>query len=1031
MALDLIFLGGASEVGASCVALRFADSWLVVDAGVRMSGVAEERLPNFSPLEGKPVAAIVVTHAHADHIGALPILHRMYPSAPIYTTSASIQLMTIMLADAITVMEKRAAEELELPLYDSEAVAQMLRRLRPLPIDDRLPIPEIPGLRISLRLAGHIAGAVSVGLEHPEGRVVISGDISVAPQRTIQGAQVPLVSEPDILILESTYGGREHAQRRMEEQRLAAEVAAAIQRGGHVLIPAFALGRAQEVILILQEAQRRRDIPHFTVWVDGLVRRVCTAYHTIPTFLSPAVRQRIVRGQPVFFTDRIHMVEPSQRKGILHGQPSCIIASSGMLTGGPSRWYAERLLPRPEATIALTGYQDEEAPGRALQQVAAGLRNAVVLGEQTVTVVAHVMTYYLSGHADHAELIGFAQQIRPRLVALVHGDGGARNSLADGLRASGMSVVLPPTGEMLHLPTTRRADSHAEARADAPPALPQRTNQQAPDSAEVLARVIWEAEGRPVEPVVLEAREVARRWYGVEGTPEEIQAMRDVLATGVLHFHPMIALTGFYRLMPPATLRQSAPVAIPRVEAGSLILARINGGAVAPWFCQRVAAGILTGVGPSRQPVHQRVTVRDVVAWVGHWDVPASSTSDAQQRVIDDWMLQSHTYRSHISARAVASAMNPAQPYDLDTLVLAVGHTADDLSWRLLVARLIVAHPRVFTLVPATHPLQDARWSVRLTARWEDALEESVTQPRPDTHAIQQRIDWHLRGAKDLYRRSIDSDTGSVTLRFRFPLTAEARYGPQLAALRAELPVGVEIGGETDHTALLNIVQFHLRPILDIKGVPIMLPRERRVKVTYQGTPADEALQAALATIEERTGFQAVLVPAVPPVHTANSPVAPQTASTPSKRGYQFVIGAAKAERSDRTGALAIAEEVLAGVVLKIDLDPANGFIIVRFPLPQIDFPRHAALLEEVVRRTGWALRVRPHAQHTLLEEKLRAAVPDETKLRLPASIYAQRQVVEVRYNDHLDAAGIDAAQMAFQQATGWQLILRLVKGTQ
>ncbi|NTW97247.1 MAG: MBL fold metallo-hydrolase, partial [Oscillochloris sp.] len=586
MTFDVAFLGGASEVGASCIVVRFGDSWLVVDAGVRMSGAAEERLPDFSALDGAHVAAIVITHAHADHIGALPILHQRFPSAPIYTTSASIRLMTIMLADAIAVMEKRAAEELELPLYDSAAVEQMLRRLTPLAVDDRHAIPEIPGLVVSLRLAGHIAGAVSVGLEHPEGRVVISGDISIAPQRTIQGAQAPLVTQPDLLILESTYGGREHAPRRMEEQRLAAEVAAAIQRGGHVLIPAFALGRAQEVILILQEAQRRREIPHFTVWVDGLVRRVCAAYSTIPTFLSPAVRQRVVRGQPVFFTDTIHMVAPAQRKGILQGQPACIIASSGMLTGGPSRWYAERLLTCPEATVALTGYQDEEAPGRALQQVAAGQRDAVVLGEQRVTVAAKVMTYYLSGHADQAELVGFAQQIRPRLVALVHGDGGARNGLAAALRASGMSVALPPTGDVLHVPTTRRAVSQPVTQAS-----PAHTRHAAPDTAEALALALWEEEGRPVEPVVVEAREVARRWYGAEGAPEEIQAVVAVLAADPHRFQPIAALAGFYRLLPPAALRQSAPVETPRVEAGSLILARINGTVVAPWFCQRVTGG--------------------------------------------------------------------------------------------------------------------------------------------------------------------------------------------------------------------------------------------------------------------------------------------------------------------------------------------------------------------------------------------------------------------------------------------------------
>ena len=1019
MTFDVAFLGGASEVGASCIAVRFGAAWLVVDAGVRMSGAAEERLPDFSPLEGAHVAAIVISHAHADHIGALPILHQRFPSAPIYTTAASMRLMTIMLADAIAVMAKRAAEELELPLYDSEAVEQMLRRLMPLAVDERHAIPEIPGLVVSLRLAGHIAGAVSVGLEHPEGRVVISGDISIAPQRTIQGAQPPLVTAPDLLILESTYGGRVHTPRQLEEQRLAAEVAAAIQRGGHVLIPAFALGRAQEVILILQEAQRRRAIPHFTVWVDGLVRRVCAAYSTIPTFLSPAVRQRVVRGQPVFFTDTIRMADPGQRKGILQGQPACIIASSGMLTGGPSRWYAERLLTRPEATVALTGYQDEEAPGRALQQVAAGQRSAVVLGDQRVTVAAKVMTYYLSGHADQAELVGFAQQIRPRLVALVHGDGGARNGLAAALRASGMAVVLPPTGDMLHVPTARRVVSQPVTQAPLT-----HTHQAAPASAEALALALWQEEGRPVEPVVIDVRAVARRWYGAAGTPEAIASVVGLLAAAPQHFQPIAALAGFYRLLPPAALRQSAPVETPQVAAGSLILARINGGAVVPWCCQRVAAGVISGVGPSRQPAHQPVGVRDVVAWVGHWDVPSDSPGDAQQRVIDDWLLQSRTQRSHVSARAVAATMTAGQRYDLATLVAAVGQVTDDLAWRLHIAQLVVANPRMFAITPAAHPLQDARWSVQLAARWEDARAEEAAQPRPDTHAIQQRIDWHLRGAADLYRRSIDPTTGDVTLRFRFPLTAEARYGVQLAALRAELPVRVAINAETDLTALLNIVQLHLRPLVTIKGVPTVAQAERQVTVAYQGEPLAEVLATAITAITVRTGFAVVVRPMVASVVMPG--VAPQPASAKVK--HQLVVGTPAADRGDSSVAMAVAREVLAEAALQIDLDPTNGVVIVRFPLPHADIQRHAERLAKVVRRTGWAVRVRPHAQHTALEAAARVALPASAELMLPLSVYTQRQTVEGRYRGHLDETAVQAARVAFAQATGWQLLLHLVE---
>ncbi|NTU81311.1 MAG: MBL fold metallo-hydrolase [Chloroflexales bacterium] len=1074
--VEVIFLGGI-DVGASCTALRFGDAWLVVDAGVRMTGEPEQRLPDLAALDGKPVAAILVTHAHADHIGALPLLHEKFPEAPIYATSATIRLMTIMLADALAVMAKRAQEELELPLYDAELVERMLRRLTPLPVDTRLPLPEIPDLVVSLRLAGHIAGAVSVGLEHPQGRVVLSGDISLAPQRTIEGAQPPLVSEPDLLILESTYGGRRHAQRQEEERRLAADVAAVITRGGHVLIPAFALGRAQEVLLILQEAQRRREIPQFPVWVDGLVRRVCFAYSTFPGFLGPAMRQRIVRGQAAFFSEHIQMVSnPSQRMGIVQGQPACIVASSGMLTGGPSAWFAGQLVSHREAAILITGYQDEEAPGRALQEAAAGRRGTLKLGGRTLSLAARVMTYSLSGHADEQELVAWAKQIRPRQVALVHGDDSARQSVAAALQAAGLAVVLSQQGETLRvgqatqgrpLATQGRplaAQGHAAAIPVAAPPLPARTRQAPPDGPEVLAQALWEGAGRPVEPTIVEVHEAARSWYGAEGTPEEVQAVAALIAADPHRFQPLAALPGFVRLMPPAATRQSTTGALPRLRDGSLILAQINGSLIVPWVCQGVSGGVIAGVGPSRYPVHQPVLLRDLVAWVGQWDVAEGATPDARQRVLDDWLLQSSTQRSHTSARVIAQAMQPGRHYDLDTLLEDVGRPASELPWRLHVARLIALHPRLFQIIPAAQPLQDARWSVRLAPTAQTTLQHHGGQPRPDQNAIQQRIDWHFQGVRELYRRSTDAETGDVVLRFRFPLTAERRFATQIAALRDELPVSVEVAaGDTDQTALLNLIQQHLRPLLQLTGTPSVFHQERRVEVRYGGEPAADALAAALDAIEERSGFRVVCVPAPAPSPRplpapsaqpkaapnprpapASTPAPPAPAPRPApartpavsptipppKRRDLFTIGAPATERMERDEAVAQAQDILIGLVVGIDADKNTTTLFVRLPLPYGDMQRHRARLEQVVAVTGWGVRVRPHPQHQALEAAVLAALPAGIELVPPLSITSQKQLIQARYRGSADAAVLARVQGEFERVEGWRLTLLPAEGS-
>jgi len=272
--MQIIFIGGASGIGASCLAIQLAEQWIIVDAGVRTDRKSDP-LPDLALLEGKDVRAIFVTHAHADHIGALPLLHQAFPTVPIFASRGTALLMEVMLADALKIMTRRAVEEMELPLYPETLVSSMLTQVRPLPVGEPLTLPILPGITIQASRAGHIAGAVSLGFVASDGSIVVSGDISSTPQRTVLGAVPPSVEHPDLLVLESTYGSRLHPNRQGEELRLAQAVAESLANGGHTLIPCFGLGRGQEVLLLLQAAQEKGQIPDFPIYVDGLVRRVC------------------------------------------------------------------------------------------------------------------------------------------------------------------------------------------------------------------------------------------------------------------------------------------------------------------------------------------------------------------------------------------------------------------------------------------------------------------------------------------------------------------------------------------------------------------------------------------------------------------------------------------------------------------------------------------------------------------------------------------------------------------------------------
>ncbi len=464
-------VGGASEVGASLLIVEAAGRRILVDAGIRPGRSGGDTLPDLARLQDDGgIDAVIVTHAHADHIGALPLAVGAFPAAPVLATPATADLMRVMLADAVRIAEGRWRDSGELPPYSAGAVSALLERIHPLGFHDPYPLfrddnSDAPW-QVTFYPAGHVLGAAMVLLDTPDGTLLVSGDVSLAPQRTVAAAAPPR-RQVDALILESTYGNRLHSARAAEEERLVAQVSAVLARGGHCLIPAFALGRAQEVLLILAQARRDGKLTA-PVWVDGLVRTVCGVYQAHPAAAPPALRTLIERqGNPFIAPEKgIRAVEaPAQREAILAGEPSVIVTSSGMLTGGPSVFYARRLADEARHAILITGYQDEESAGAALLALAAAdaaTPRTLSLEGQTVEVRCAVDRYNLSAHADGDELASLAAGARPRLVALVHGDEGARTALLEKLVAAGHTCMAPRNGETISVPG-RRAQGAAGA----------------------------------------------------------------------------------------------------------------------------------------------------------------------------------------------------------------------------------------------------------------------------------------------------------------------------------------------------------------------------------------------------------------------------------------------------------------------------------------------------------------------------------------------------------------------------------------
>ena len=467
--IRLSFLGGATEIGASSLLIEVADRALLVDCGVRFR--TGNPLPDLDPLTGRRLDAVLVTHAHSDHTGALPVVHDAFPETPIYLSPPTLDLVRILQRDALKLMDMASEREGELPLYGEKQVEHMLAASVPIHHGDPVTFGDI---EVTWLPASHILGASMIHLATPAGHVLVTGDYSIEAQRT-----VPALSRPaqpvDLLITESTYGNRLHADRGAAENRLVARVQEVLLAGGRVLIPAFAIGRAQEVLLILKRALRNGQLPPVPVFADGMVRAVCDVYARHVRYVARGLGHDIMRARHPFFDDHIRRVEGVDgRREVLEAGPCVIVASSGMLAGGPSAFYAAALAACPQDAIFITGYQDEESPGHALLRLAnQEADRSLRLGDTVVKVRCAFESYNLSAHADRLQMIGLAEALSPRTVVMVHGDAEAKQALAKGMRCHDVQVAEDGAQLDRRFPVRRawRAPPPVEIDADAARAL--------------------------------------------------------------------------------------------------------------------------------------------------------------------------------------------------------------------------------------------------------------------------------------------------------------------------------------------------------------------------------------------------------------------------------------------------------------------------------------------------------------------------------------------------------------------------------
>lgn len=302
---------------------------------------------------------------------------------------------------------------------------------------------------IELRLfnAGHILGSAITQLTADGKRLVYTGDMSYRETKLIDHADSD-IERPDVFITETTYGSKEDIIPSLKEstKRLATLVKETTKRGGQVLIPAFGVGRSQEVLYLLENLLTSQAMPEIPVFMDGMVQKACRIYRQNILFLKEEVTMRIlISGDDPFKSKYFHLPTTKDKRDVLGAGPSVIVASSGMLTGGPSLFYLSKLIENPANTIILVGYQVKGTMGRSLEDGEKSIR----IGNEDYKVRAHVESIHFSAHADYQQLMSFLNDIpKPGRVFTVHGDDGRCEGFADAVsKKFKVDAKAPESGE--------------------------------------------------------------------------------------------------------------------------------------------------------------------------------------------------------------------------------------------------------------------------------------------------------------------------------------------------------------------------------------------------------------------------------------------------------------------------------------------------------------------------------------------------------------------------------------------------------
>jgi len=453
--IRLSFLGSARQVGRSCLFLQTPESRVLLDCGIDVANEANPypylEAPEF---DIKQLDAVIVSHAHLDHSGLVPYLFKYGYRGPVYCTAPTRDVMALLQLDLVKIQRGDGKE----PIFTSEEIKEMVKHTICLDYEEVTDIT--PDVRITLYNAGHILGSAMIHLHIGNGlhNLLYTGDLKYAKTNLLSPATTNF-PRLETLIIEGTYGGKENVLPPVKEQDqvLADMITTTIQRKGKLLIPVLGSGRAQEIIVLIERLIREGKMENVPVYIDGLVWDITAIHTAYPEFLNSTVRQQIFhKDNNPFLADNIKRVgSTKERKEVMEEVGPCVIlATSGMLVGGPSVQYLRELGDNPKNSLIFSCYQGEGSLGRRIQQ---GLREINFQEGQkieTISLKMDVLKIEITGHSDRKELMNFVHRVnpKPKKIIVNHGESSRVLDLTRSLhKLNRIETVAPRNLETIRI----------------------------------------------------------------------------------------------------------------------------------------------------------------------------------------------------------------------------------------------------------------------------------------------------------------------------------------------------------------------------------------------------------------------------------------------------------------------------------------------------------------------------------------------------------------------------------------------------